>query len=166
MTNRLSTWLTQRDATPSAAADPAESVGVVKEAVGFVASAADDASASIFRFLEVPSNARILDVLYTGADATTAGAIDVGIYKTTANGGAVVDADFFASAFALTAGPDTDTNLRDEGGFYTTAERAKPLWEALGLTSDPGVMYDVCATVTTTFNGGPTAMLLRVRYVE
>ena len=41
-----------------------------------------------------------------------------------------------------------------------------PLWQALGLSADPGVEYDVVATVSTTFNGGPTSILLTADYVQ
>ena len=58
-------------ATPKVFNQPI-SKGVLKEVVGVVTPAADDTVASIHRFVRVPSNARISQVLISAADATTA----------------------------------------------------------------------------------------------
>lgn len=162
VTNRNSTAIANLVATPRVINKPPLAGGMVRAFPGVVASAADDEATSVYRFCRVPSNACIFSVLYSGADASSAGAINVGIYQTADNGGAVVDADLFASAFALTNGPDHNTELAFESGEYTLAESVKPLWEVLGLSSDPCIDYDVCAVISTTFNGGPTAMKLLV----
>ena len=98
------------------------------EAVGYVANAADDSGTSIHRFCRVPSNARISQILFSTGDATTAGALDIGIYQTAENGGAVVDADLFASAVDLTGGPFYNVDETYESGQYTMAD-------VLGLTA-------------------------------
>jgi hypothetical protein len=139
--------------------------GDLKEVAGYVANAADDSSGAIHRFVRVPSNARISQVLLTTGDSTTAGNIDIGVYQTADNGSAVVDADLFASAFALTGGPFENTDMTYESDEYTEAESVKPLWEVLGLTSDPCREYDIAATITTTYNGAAVGQLLKVRYV-
>jgi Flp pilus assembly protein TadG len=76
------------------------------------------------------------------------------VYQIAANGGAVVDADLFASAFVMTNGPTSNVDVTHESGQYTVAERSQPLWQALGLSSDPNREYDIAATITTDFNGG------------
>lgn len=162
VTNRNSSAIANLVAVPRVINKPALAGGMVRAFPGVVTSAADDEATSIYRFCRVPSNACIFSVLYSGADASSAGAIDVGVYQTAENGGAVVDADLFASAFALTAGPDHNTELAFESTQYTFAESVTPLWAALGLSSDPCIDYDIAATITTTFNGGPTAMKLLV----
>lgn len=162
VTNRNSSAIANLVATPRVINKPSLAGGNVMAFPGVVTSAADDEATSIYRFCRVPSNACVFSVLYSGADATTAGNIDIGVYQTAENGGAVVDADLFASAFALTAGPDHNTELVFESGQYTIAESVMPLWQALGLSSDPVRDYDIAATITTTFNGGPTAMKLVV----
>jgi hypothetical protein len=162
VSNRNSSAIANLVATPRVINKPALAGGAIRGFPGLVTPAADDEATSIFRFCRVPSNLCVHSVLYSGADATTAGAIDLGIYQTADNGGAVVDADLFASAFALTAGPDHNTELAFESGQYTLAESVTPLWQVLGLSSDPCIEYDVAATITTTFNGGPTAMKLLV----
>ncbi len=76
-----------------------------------------------------------------------------------------MDADLFASALALTTPDKLNLDVTFESGEFTVTESFKPLWEVLGLTADPCREYDIAATITTTFNGGPTAMGLKVRYV-
>lgn len=152
-------------ATPRVPLDPHDGPAQLNEVVGVITPAADDTQASIGRFFRVPSNARVSQLLISAADATTAGAIDIGLYDTPANGGAVVDADFFASAFDLSGGPFSNAEVSFESGVISVAEQDDMIWEVLGLTSDPGVDYDVAYTITTTFNGGPTAIALKGRYV-
>jgi hypothetical protein len=159
-----STWITNAEATPAVATNSNESTGVLRVAKSVATVSATQASGDIIRLVRVPSNARIDAVLLNTGDATTAGAIDIGVYQTTANGGAVVDADLFASALALTGGPFNNSDQTFESGEYTYAEAALPLWEALGLTVDPKREYDICATVTTTGNGMGTVLGLEVRY--
>jgi hypothetical protein len=49
---------------------------------------------------------------------------------------------------------------------YGANDIEKPLWEALGLTSDPGVDYDVAITLTTAQGVGTADMALRVGYTQ
>ncbi len=165
-TNRNSTAIADMVAVPRVPVSPTKgAAGQLFEVAGYVANAADDSQNAIHRFVRVPSNARISQVLLTTGDASSAGACDVGIYQTAENGGAVVDADLFASAFALTGGPFENTDITYESDEYTEAESVKPLWEVLGLTSDPKRDYDVAATITTTYNGAAVGQLIKVRYV-
>lgn len=165
MANVNSTWITNAVASPVVLTDANESVGVVKNAKSVATVSATQASGDTIRLVRVPSNARIDAVLLTTGDATTAGAINIGVWQTVENGGAVVDADLFASALALTGGPFTRSDQTWESGEYTYAESCKPLWEVLGLTSDPGREYDIVAEVSTTGNGMGTTMVLEVLYV-
>lgn len=162
--NRNSTAIANVIATPTITNNPPFAPGMLRCAVGSVAAAADDSATSIGRVLRLPSNACVSQVLISCADATTAGIVDIGIYQTAENGGAVVDADFFASLFALTNGPYSNTDVTFESGEYTFAEADTPLWQALGLTADPIRDYDIAYTITTTFNGGPTRIRLVVNY--
>jgi hypothetical protein len=134
----------------------------MKEGAGSITPAAAAEVGSTYRFCRIPSNCRVSQILLKNAAFTTAGAVDIGLYKTAENGGAVVDADFFASAVALTAAKD-NADVTYESAVYTIANSEKPLWEALGLSADPQIEYDVAATVTTQFNGG-SIMNLKARY--
>lgn len=160
-----STWITNAVATPAVATNSNQSAGRVFSAKSVATVSATQAAADIVRFVRVPSNARIDAVLLSTADATTAGAIDIGVYQTAGNGGAVVDADLFASALALTGGPFFNSDQTFESTQYTYAESCLPLWQVLGLTADPNREYDIAATVTTTGDAMGTTMALEVRYV-
>lgn len=166
MANVNSTWLTNVSASPKVLTDSNKSVGTVRSAKSAATVSATQPANDTIRLVRVPSNARIDAVLLTTGDATTAGAINIGIWQTVENGGAVVDADLFASALALTGGPFTRSDQTWESGEYTYAESCKPLWEVLGLSSDPGREYDVVAQVSTSFDGAGTTMVLEVQYVE
>lgn len=163
--NRKSTAVTNATAIPKVLNSPSLNGAPLKEICSVVASAADDSATSVFRFCRIPSNARVSEIRVTSPAATTAGAIDIGIYQTETNGGAVVDADFFTSALALTAA-QINADVTFESGFYSLLNSEKELWRALGLTSDPQREYDIAATITTAFNGGPTAIRLITRFVQ
>jgi hypothetical protein len=164
--DRNSAGIANRDATPRVINNPALTAGLLRERIGYIAAAADDTSASVYRVTTVPSNARISEILLTAADFTTAGAINVGLHRTTVDGGAVVDADLFASAVDLSGGPYTNLDITREAGTtnWALANAENMLWQALGLTDDPCIDYDVTATISTTFNGG-SGLLFKVRYV-
>ena len=132
--------------------------------VGVVATTADATTTSVFRFCRVPSNCAVRSVRLSCAAGTTGG-IDIGLHQTAENGGAVVDADLFGSAVAITSARES-LEVIDESGEYTYTEQTQPLWQAIGLTTDPHRTYDVSATVTTTWAGGPTSVRIQVWYVK
>ena len=164
MANVNSTWITNAVATPAVLTDSNKSSGRVRTAKSVATVSATQTSGDTIRMVRVPSNARIDAVLLSTGDATTAGAIDIGIYQTVENGGAVVDSDLFASALALTGGPFNRSDQTFESGEYTYAESCTPLWSVLGLSADPNREYDVVCKVTTTGNGMDTTLALEVQY--
>lgn len=164
MANVNSTWIGNAVATPSVLTNSNQSAGRMMNAKSVATVSATQASGDTIRLVRVPSNARIDDVLLTTADATTAGNINIGIWQTAENGGAVVDADLFASALALTGGPFTRSSQLYESGEFTYAESCLPLWQVLGLSADPNREYDVVAQVSTTFDAAGTTMVLEVLY--
>jgi hypothetical protein len=166
VTNRTGTAISNATANPSVANTPPRSPGRLVRVQEVIASAADDSATSVFRFFRVKSSDIVASVQISAADATTAGAINVGLYQTSENGSAVVDADLFASAFDLALGPYSNADITFESGEYTHAEAQKQLWEVLGLSSDPCIDYDVCAVISTTFNGGPTSILLAAELIR
>lgn len=165
MANVNSVWIANAVANPPVATTSNISVGSLLEASSYATVSASIPSGDTIRLVRVPSNARIAEVLLNTGDAVTAGAIDIGIYETVANGGAAVDADLFASALGLAGGPFNNSDQTFESGEYTYVEAAQPLWQTLGLSADPNKQYDVVATVTTTGNGMGTIIGLKVRYV-
>lgn len=164
MANVNSTWIGNAVSVPPVLTSSNKSAGRVMNAKSVATVSATQASGDTIRLVRVPSNARVDAVLLTTADATTAGNINIGVWQTNENGGAVVDADLFASALALTGGPFTRSDQTFESGEYTYAECALPLWEVLGLSADPGREYDIVAQVSTTFDAAGTTMVLEVLY--
>lgn len=141
--NTKSASVTAHDAGTSV--NSAESNGVLRTDVGVVAVANGDSITSTLRVCRVPSNARV-SALSLFCTAITSAAGDVGLYQTAANGGAVVDADFFIAAQSI-ATASAGINVIG-GNVLSPANRAKRLWEALALPTDPGRDYDVTVTLT------------------
>lgn len=125
---------------------------------GVVAAVSGDSIGSTYRFMRVPSSAGMRS-LQLHCTAITTCAADVGIYETAANGGAVVDADLFASAQSL-ATALAGTDVMRESGVITVANMEKMLWELLGLTEDPKKDYDIVATLTAAAGSAGTVAIL------
>ena len=137
-----------RDAAPSVANNSSVEGGRLQEVVGTLESVSGDSIASKYILAQVPSNARISELLVYSDDIGTTTIADFGIYRNTLDGSAVVDADFFASAVSLKDGALNGVDITHESGVNGVEDIEKPLWEALGLSSDPNVIYDIVATLT------------------
>ena len=154
--------ITNRDAIPSVLNNAQGAV--VRRTWGTVEAAAAADTGSTYRICTIPSNARAIDVILACDDLGTTATLDVGIYQTTANGGAVVDADFFASAVNANSAAVAPTHVEHESGVYNIDDIEKPLWEALGLTSDPNRDYDVVVTSAGDIDANGT-ITLKVSFV-
>lgn len=134
--------------------------GNLLESVGTVEAANGDSIGSTYRFARVRSSDRVSSVLLF-CDAVTSGAMDVGLYRTADDGGAVVDADFFASAQSIASAILTGTNITYEAatGPADVANIEKPLWQILGLSADPGLQYDIVGTLTAATTAAGTISL-------
>lgn len=119
-----------------------------------------DSIGSTYILGSVPSSASMRELVVLN-DAITSAAADFGLYRTTADGAAAVSASLFGSAVSLATANTTGTNVLHESGTLDIANLAKPLWQILGLSSDPQIMYDVVATLTAaaTASGTLTARL-------
>ena len=159
--NLKSEVITGRDSTPPAVVE--SNPGQVFRAYGKIEAAGGDAG-STYRFCQVPSNARCISVFFASDDLSGSGAtMDIGLYQTPANGSAVVDADFFASAVDVATAAVALTNVSVERSAALIDEWCKPLWERLSLTSDPGRYYDVTGVSGVAAATG--TMLVYVDYV-
>lgn len=156
--------ITNRDNTPVVLSNMNIAGGALKEAVGTVEAANGDSIGSKYIFCSIPSNCRVSQVLLFSDDIGTTTIADFGIYRSTADGSAVVDADFFGSAVSLKDGALNGSDITHESAVYDPDDIEKPLWQALGLSSDPKVMYDVVATLTAAADAAGT-ITLKVRYV-
>lgn len=155
--------ITNRDATPAVLNNPSVDGGMLKEAAGTIESVNGDSIGSKYVMCQVPSNARISQVLLYCDDVGTTTVADIGIYQTTANGAAVVDADFFGSAVSIKDGALNAVDVTHESGVYDIDDVEKPLWSALGLSADPGRFYDVVLTLTAASDSAGTVSL-KVKY--
>lgn len=139
--NLKSGAITNRDATPAVL--NTSQGAQVRQVWGKVEAAGGDAG-STYRFASIPSNARAIRCWFASDDLSGSGAtLDLGLYQTPANGGAVVDADFFASALDVATSAVALTEVTFERGAALIDEIEKPLWERLGLSADPQRDYDI-----------------------
>jgi len=106
-----------------------------------------DSIGSKYLLGSIPSSACV-SMLVKLSDAITSAAADFGLYRTTQDGGAVVSVALFGSAVSLASADTTGTNIAHESGTLDISKFDQPLWQVLGLSADPGLMYDVVATLT------------------
>lgn len=161
-----STAITNRDSTPPKLTNSNLSAARVHEFVGVCAMGASDSSGSYYIFGTLPSNARVSQALFSCGQAGGSAAMDIGIYDTTANGGAVIgDGDEFAEAKDIhTAALDNSDITHSGGEDFKTANDEKMLWEVLGLSSDPNKQYDVVGKLTANNASNAISLSLKVRY--
>ena len=163
--NLKSTHIGNATATPVVLNTASMGAGAqLHESAGTVTSAAAASSTSTYRMCRVPSNARVSQLLLSNGAAGATGTADIGVYETNDNGGAVVDADLFGSAVAITAAQN-HLDVTYESGQYTLAESEKPLWEVLGKTADTQREYDIVITLTADVVNA-TAMNLKTRFAK
>ena len=155
--------VTNADATPVDLTGAYISNGRLRESVGIVEAAGGDAG-STYRAVRVFSSWRITDLLLQTDDLGTGVTLDVGLYQIAANGGAVVDADHFASAVDVATAAVARTSVLQESAVLNADEVEKRLWEVLGLTADPKIWYDVACTSNAAAATGTIAVI--VRYVD
>lgn len=167
--NTKSTAVTNADAATQTNLSLKIAGGRLRESVGTVEAVNGDSIGSTFRLARIRSNDRVSRVMLS-CDAITTCAGDVGIYDIAANGGAVVDADFFASAQSLAsalvnADVTHEADAADAGAGFGHADVEKPLWQALGLAADPYKLYDIAVTLTAAAASNGT-IAMKVQYVN
>ncbi|MES2348485.1 MAG: hypothetical protein V4641_13060 [Pseudomonadota bacterium] len=163
-----STAVTNREAVPRVLNNPGAGAASMRRHVqGYFASVTASLSAtSVIRMCEIDAHAIVTDLTFASA-AQTAGKFDIGVYRTNADGGAVVDQDFFASDVDC-ASAVVLTDVLNESTTNTLLKQTQPLWLAAGMTADPGpgTMLDLCLTVhTTDITTGTGAVILKAGYV-
>ena len=153
-----STFITNADAVPVVAntggeGAPGQLFSVEGSAVAVASSSVD----ATYQLLRLPSNCK-LKSLHLESAAQTAGAFDIGAYYATDGEGGkptallaanAISQAFFAAAVSFAAAVAI-TEYTNSAGLYTIDKRTQPLWQALGLATDPGGYIDIVATVKTT----------------
>lgn len=172
--NLKSTAVTNLDTIPRVPNTAGVGAPVALKTVNdYVTISASASTTSTYQMVRIPSTAKVKNVMIE-SEAQGAGKVDVGLYYSSAttdstapaNQGTVIDQDFFASDVDL-ASLVTPTNITNESTTYTLAKRNQPIWQAVGLSSDPGGMFDVVLTVhTTAITTGTGKTGLQVSYAE
>ncbi len=177
-----STAITNLDASPpvrSTAGMGGE--GFLRSIYGFVAPTTGYLTGSNYLLARVPSNCSIkhVSIDYSGTITTMTGDVTLFYSDETldqvgasqGNSGVVnsltTTAALFAHALALgsqTAGAVVD--ITDQNSAYPPTARNKALWDAAGLSTDPGGMFDIVFMNTSTMNLSAAKVGLEVQYVE
>jgi hypothetical protein len=160
---RKSAVITARDQASRALSDSELFNARKKVAKGLITITSGDSATSKYLVCPIPSNAIIHSVKLSCPDIGTTTTADVGLYKSTLDGGAVVDADFFSAAVSLKDGALAKSEVVN-GNVLTVANMEKRIWEALGLSVDPGLMYDVVLTLVGAADAGG-AVFVEIEYV-
>lgn len=159
--------ITNREATPQVLNNPGVGgASKLKTVSSYLASVTASLSiTSVIRMVDVPSNA-VVKAVYFQSAAQAAGKFDIGVYRNVKDGGAVCDADLFASAVDC-ASAVAKTDVTNESTNNTIAKQHQPLWQAAGLSADPKSSLDICLTVVTTdVTTGTGAVGLEVQYSD
>ena len=163
--NLKSTLVTNADAAQQTLNAQYNDGGRLREKSINQAIANGDSATSTYRMFRCHSSWRVSSILESHADIGTTTTADIGLYDTVGNGGAVVDADFFASAIVLNAGAVDNADVTYESGVVAVANRHKRIWEQLGLSADPNKYYDVALTLVGAADGAGDVNL-RMRYSD
>jgi hypothetical protein len=163
--NTKSTTITNLDAAQVVRAKAYANGAPLKEWIETLEVTSGDSSASVYRFFRIPSWTRVSELIADTDDIGTTTTADLGLYKTAQDGGAVVDADFFASALVWNGGALANQQVVHESAVIDAANYGKRIWEQLGLSADPQIYYDVCATLVGAADGTGT-VTLRLRGTE
>jgi hypothetical protein len=175
-----STAITNLDATPPVR--PTAGLGGGAELVsvyGYVTPTTGYLTGSNYKMARIPSNASVKHVLidYSGTITTLTGDVtlfysDLPIDEVGSSSGdtGVVNslsttAALFAHALALgsqTAGAVVD--ITDQNSAYPPSNRNMPLWQAAGLTTDPGGFFDVTIMNTSTMSLSAAIVGVEVQY--
>ena len=152
-------------ASPPTLMAPGVFGGNVKVQIGRVSIADNDDVGSIYRMFRVKSTDTVLSIRFFTADTLTAMAGDVGLYRTAADGGAVVDADAYASAASFaTANVLAGTEVGFEARGVTVL--GQPVWDDIAsTTADTQLSYDIAVTITTQVTD-PGTLTMVLLYIE
>lgn len=161
--NTKSTAITNADSTQPHTPVPSYLGGPgLRCSIGILEVAAADDNGSVYRMVRLPSGAVVTRIEVLN-DAITAGtSYDLGVYETAANGGAVADADVFATAIDMSSARALPFDAMFEVQDIDKSE--KRLWEHLGLSADPFKLYDLCYTANTVGSAAGT-LVMRVYWV-
>lgn len=171
--NTKSTTITNRDATPFVLNDGRLERGVMKVGCQSVAVGAADSATSYYPLCQIPSTAMVRSVYVTTPAGMTTLAGNIGVFKPTIGIAGVTtgvpaftgSGTFFAAAQTLAVAQNR-VDVTNANAAYPTNLREQPIWQAIGLSADPGGFFDIGIQVTTANTGAAGRAGLEVQYVD
>lgn len=158
--NLKSAAITALDTVPIIANNAGQGASGYVRAVGaWITPTSAAGVGSTYKLVRIPTTACVKHVLVEGA-AETAGSYNIGLnysdgpltgaYDGTpvSVAGTVINATLFASAFSFASAVAEPTDVVNQAGNYPVTLRNEPLWQAAGLTADPGGWFDVVLVST------------------
>jgi hypothetical protein len=104
--------------------------------------------------------------------ALTSGVVSIGVGRNTKDsGGTAYPLAIGSTATALFASAQSvasalsKSNVTNQSGNYTVTKQEQPLWQAAGMSADPGGTLDIIVLVTTALAAGGL-LGLEVQYVD
>ena len=145
--NTKSTQITNADAAPRVVNDVRSTHGRTRTSKATVAVLAADDDTSVFRFVRVHSSWSVVSIQILNDAIAAATVYHCGLHQTAANGGAVLDADCYASSVDINAGTTAWLELAYEARNITAV--GQRVYEDGGVSTDPNIYYDITLTGAT-----------------
>lgn len=119
--------------------------GIQRSTSAIITITNGDSIGSTYRLMQVPSWHRIRSILaYHGAATNTA--INIGLYRTEADGGAVVVANAYADQRAISTNGFLGIQLRLQTSVFD--KFTQQVWQDAGYSVDPRIMLDLVVTLS------------------
>lgn len=134
----------------------------VKAATCAIPAVATDLANSVYTFCQVASN-DILTSVEFGSTALTAGAISLGLFVSNSLTVAATNSDHLFATSINCASAVAPADKRFTNLSVTTG--GQRVWQLLGLSSDPGTVYDLAAYSTTAATAAGT-LYCKVQYTR
>lgn len=169
-----STQITNLDATPPTPNTPSTGGECFLRAVDGSVTTTDAAtSPSTYQLCRIPTTARLKHAWITVDSTVTTLTADVGFYYSdstvdgtpAANQGTKVNGNTGSQLLGAAQTGLKTKGFVDYASNMTAANRDKQLWDACGLTKDPGGYFDLVLTTTAT-NSGSAVVYAELQYTE
>ena len=153
--NEKGVVVTALDAKPIELVDNRLLGAEIRVAQEFYVLGTDDAT-STFKLLRIPMSAIIVDGFIKGDAAfASAGTATVDVGLSPVGGNFTEDVDILLDAVDIETAAFEYKFFDDSGtGVANVEDATKPVWELVGLASDPGGFADVMVTLNTTLTTG------------
>lgn len=161
--NTKSTNVSNADSTPVKRTKALLAGGRLRSIVAQVEVASGDDDTSVYRIARVWSGWSIRSIKKF-TDAITSGtSYDFGLYETAENGGAVVDADAYASGVDLSSADVAGGEVAYEA--RNIDNMGEQVWQDAGKTADTKRWYDLCLLANTVGSANGT-IAVEIQYVD